>query len=287
MQVFKVSSKMKIAVLSGKGGAGKTFVSTNLAAVANQSVYVDCDVEEPNGRLFFKPEDVTKTNVYTYLPVFDEKKCTGCRKCVDFCKFNALVFIKDKPLLFPEVCHSCGGCSLVCKENAIEEKEKAIGIIEQGYHRHTKVITGVLNLGEASGVAVIAQALKSVENASELIIIDCPPGSACSVIESIEGADYCIFVVEPTAFGFHNFCMVYELVTLLQKPCGIIINKMDSTYQPLENFCVQHNVPILLRIPFSQKLAQMCSEGKLASEEDEKTAQMFRHLLEEIGGAPA
>lgn len=277
---------MKIAVLSGKGGAGKTFVSTNLAAVANQAVYVDCDVEEPNGRLFFKPEDITTNNVYISLPIFDEEKCTGCRKCVDFCKFNALVFIKNKPLLFPEVCHSCGGCSLVCKENAIEEKQKSIGIIEQGHHNHTKVVTGVLNLGEASGVAVIQQALKTVEKSSELVIIDCPPGSACSVIESVEDADYCILVVEPTAFGLHNFRMVYELVTLLQKPCGIVINKMDSTYEPLEEFCIQNKIPILLRIPFSKQMAQMCSEGKLVSEEDEKTAQMFRNLLEMIGGAP-
>ncbi len=285
MQVFKVFSKMKIAVLSGKGGAGKTFISANLAAVADQAVYVDCDVEEPNGRLFFKPEDVTVNNVYTNLPIFDEKKCTGCRKCVDFCKFNALVFVKNKPIVFPEVCHSCGGCALVCKENAVREEQKAIGVIEQGHHNNTKVITGVLNLGEASGVPVIHQALKTVEKKQELIVIDCPPGSACSVMESVEGADYCILVVEPTAFGFHNFRMVYELITLLQKPCGIVINKMDSPYEPLEKFCIQNEIPILLRIPFSKKMAQICSEGKLVSEEDKETAQMFRNLLEMTGGA--
>lgn len=276
---------MKIAVLSGKGGAGKTFISANLAAVAKQAIYVDCDVEEPNGRLFFKPTDITSQNVYTTLPVFDEATCIGCRKCVDFCRFHALVFIKNKPLIFPEVCHSCGGCELVCPKNAVKEKQKAVGVIEQGHHLDTKIITGILNLGEASGIPIIQQELEIVKDTNNTTIIDCPPGSACSVMESIREVDYCLLVVEPTAFGFHNFRMVYELTTLLQKPCGIIINKMDCPYKPLEDFCIQNNIPILLKIPFSEKMAQLCSEGKLASENDEEIAQMFRDLLKTVGGS--
>ena len=104
---------MKIAVLSGKGGAGKTFVAVNLAAVAKRAVYIDCDVEEPNGRLFLKPEGVEQQTVSTLIPQFDGEICTGCRECVKFCRFNALVFIKGKPMVFPEVCHACGGCSPV------------------------------------------------------------------------------------------------------------------------------------------------------------------------------
>jgi MinD superfamily P-loop ATPase containing an inserted ferredoxin domain len=115
---------MKIAVLSGKGGTGKTFVSVNLAAAAKKATYIDCDVEEPNGHLFLNPEKLKKQSVTIRIPTFDAEKCTGCRKCIDFCRFNALVYVNDKPMVFSEVCHSCGGCSLVCSENAVIESEK-------------------------------------------------------------------------------------------------------------------------------------------------------------------
>ena len=96
-------------MLSGKGGTGKTLVSVNLAAVTKTSTYIDCDVEEPNGYLFFKPENIQEEEVSIRIPKVDEKLCSGCRKCVDFCKFNALAYIKDKLIVFEAVCHSYGG----------------------------------------------------------------------------------------------------------------------------------------------------------------------------------
>ena len=110
---------MKIACLSGKGGAGKTLVAVNLIAAAAEGTYIDCDVEEPNGRLFLKPEKTQTEIVSTLLPEFDAEKCTGCKQCVEFCRFHALMYIKEKPMVFSEVCHSCGGCMLVCPERAI------------------------------------------------------------------------------------------------------------------------------------------------------------------------
>ena len=159
---------MKIAVLSGKGGAGKTFVAVNLAAAAVKATYIDCDVEEPNGRLFWKPEEVHSTPVCTLLPDFDAEKCTGCRKCVDFCRFHALLYIKGKPMLFPEVCHSCGGCMLVCPEGAIHEAPKQIGVLEEGRHGDVKVVTGVLNPGEASGTPLIRDNVVAVRRYEKL-----------------------------------------------------------------------------------------------------------------------
>jgi MinD superfamily P-loop ATPase len=100
---------MKIAVLSGKGGTGKTLVSVSLAAVAKKSTYIDCDVEEPNGHLFFKPDAVSIEKVSVKVPVVDEKLCQGCRTCVEFCKFNALAYIMGNLMIFNEICHSCGG----------------------------------------------------------------------------------------------------------------------------------------------------------------------------------
>ena len=276
---------MKIAVLSGKGGAGKTFVSVNLAAAADRATYVDCDVEEPNGRLFLKPEGVTSRPVEVQLPSFDPARCTGCRKCVDFCRFNALFYVGGTPMVFPEVCHSCGGCQLVCPEHAVSEAGSEVGRLEEGTHRNIHVITGILNLGEASGVPVIQEALKTgLADNAPVTVLDCPPGSACSVMETITAADCCILVAEPTAFGFHNFRMVHQLTRLMGKPCGVVVNKQDTPYEPLERFCTETNTPILLRIPFRESTARLCADGKVALEEDEEIAAMFRGLLAQIGG---
>lgn len=274
---------MKIAVLSGKGGAGKTLIAVNLAAAAGKGSYVDCDVEEPNGRLFLNPQEIQKKTVSTLLPSFDPEKCTGCRKCVDFCRFNALIYIKEKPLVFAEVCHSCGGCAMICPEKAIREEKRPVGQIEIGTHGKLRVVTGILNPGEASGVPVIKAVQKEVSE--NPVILDCPPGSACSVMESVSDADYCILVAEPTAFGFHNFCMVHELAVLLGKNCGVVINKMDMPYEPLEQYCIAHNLPILARIPYNEKIARLAGRGEIICEQDKKMKKMFREILGKIGGA--
>lgn len=275
---------MRVAVLSGKGGAGKTFVTVNLAAAAKNAVYIDCDVEEPNGRLFLKPENVKTHTVSTKHPEFDPQKCTGCRKCVDFCRFNALAFIKNKPRLFSEVCHSCGGCELVCPKGAVHEQEHPVGVVEQGTHGALQVVTGVLNLGEASGIPVISDALASGFKLAQNVFIDCPPGSACPVMESVGKADFCVLVAEPTAFGFHNFKMVHELVSLMQKPCAVVVNKMEKPYEPLEIYCTAKNLPIFARIPYSAKTAQMGAEGQIAVEQSTEARELFEGILKKIGG---
>lgn len=276
---------MKLAVLSGKGGAGKTMLSVNLAASAGNALYIDCDVEEPNGRLFLKPEQVQKTPVTVRIPQFHPEQCTGCRECVDFCRFNALVYIKKNVLLFPEVCHSCGGCALVCDHDAVTETQRTVGHIERGIHGTTQVVTGILNLGESSGVPVIAQALRAAEGVEGLTVIDCPPGSACPVMESVRKADYCLLVAEPTAFGFHNFQMVHELVQLMGRPCGVVINKMTEPYEPLEQYCQERKLPVLARIGYSDAAAQIGAAGGLLCEQDPQAAAFFREILQKIGGA--
>lgn len=275
---------MKIAILSGKGGAGKTFVSVNLAFAGRRHFgnvsYIDCDVEEPNAHLFFSaPVSETET-VFASVPSFDREKCTGCRKCVDFCKFNALVFIKKSPVLFSEMCHGCGACEFLCPSSAIGEQKRPIGIIETRKFQNITLYSGILNTGEANGIKIIQSSLKKTD--SPLTVIDCPPGSACSVTESIQDADFCVLIAEPTSFGFHNFQMIYELTSLLNKKSAVLINKEEEKYAPLYNFCEKKQLPVIGAIPFDKKLAKSIADGTIISMQDKNVLGTFDKIFTNI-----
>lgn len=273
---------MKIAVLSGKGGTGKTFLSVNLAAAANKSMYIDCDIEEPNGHLFFKPTNIAKREVSVKIPKVDKDKCIGCRNCVDFCKFNALAFIKSKPMVFEEVCHSCGGCMLFCTSGALSEIDRNIGYIHEGFSDGVKISSGILNIGEASGVPIIEELLDEVDKSDDLVIIDCPPGSNCTVMESIKYADYALIVAEPTIFGLHNLKMIYELLNLFNIPFGIVINKYTDRNNPIIEFAKDNNIKIIYEIPFDKNIGKINSNGKIISRVDENYNNIFLEILNKV-----
>lgn len=267
-------------MLSGKGGAGKTLVSVNLAAAAGEAVYVDCDVEEPNGHLFFKPEDIESEDVAVTIPVVDASRCKGCRKCVELCKFNALAYINGTLKVFQEVCHSCGGCILFCPEEALSEQAKTIGQVQRGRSQNVSVYTGILNPGEASGIPIIKKLLAGI--GESLTIIDCPPGSACIVMETIRDADYCILVAEPTVFGVHNLSMVHELVRLFAKPHGAVLNKCLEDENPARRYCQENGVEILAEIPYDTELGLLNSNAIIAGRERENYRELFADLLHKV-----
>lgn len=271
---------MRIAVLSGKGGTGKTLVSVNMAAAAKTSNYIDCDIEEPNGHLFFKPEGIKEKEIAIKIPSVNEQLCNGCRICVDFCKFNALAYINGTLKIFDEVCHSCGGCALFCPEKALSEKDKVIGKVQKGISDNATVNTGILNIGEASGIPIIKKLLAEASSGKDITFIDCPPGSACIVMESIKDADYCILVAEPTLFGVHNLNMVYELVKLFDKPYGVVLNKCLEGENPAEKFCLEKGIKILGKITFDNDLGTLNSNAQIAVRENEKYKTLFSSLLQ-------
>ncbi len=272
-----------VAVLSGKGGTGKTLLSVNLARVSGECRYLDCDVEEPNGYLFFKPEGIVAEEVTVEIPEVLEDACRGCRKCVDFCRFNAMAFIKGKPYVFPEVCHSCGGCMLLCPEKALLPKAKVIGKIEEGKSRKVTVVTGTLHIGEASGMPVIKKMTgKYLPDQPGITYIDCPPGSACTVMESIRKADFCILAAEPTLFGTHNLKMVYDLTRFFKKRSGVVLNKCIGGENPSEDFCREKKIPILGCIPFDKNIGTMTSDAKIAADESLEYADLFKGILENL-----
>ncbi len=276
---------MTLAVLSGKGGTGKTLLSVNLAALRSDTLYVDCDVEAPNGRLFLKPTGITVSHVQVKMPTINPEACIGCRSCVAFCQFNALAYVGKKVKVFEDICHSCGGCSLVCPTKAITEYERTIGTLEAGISEDIFVMTGSMNIGEASGVPIIESLIKEASRHQGPVVVDCPPGSACVVMESIKGADHCLLVAEPTIFGRHNVSMVHELVKKMGKSSSLVINKSYGDDTLLTDYCTENQIPIVGRIPYDEELAFMGSKGEVAVRKDARFKKLFEQIhqnLEEV-----
>jgi len=202
---------------------------------------------------------------------------------VDFCAFRALAFIHKKPLLFNEVCHSCGGCKVLCPANAIEEIGETIGEISIGHHNDVMVLSGMMKTGKSSGTPIIKRLQELLdEYDNEIKIIDCPPGAACIVMESIVNADFCLLVAEPTLFGMDNLAMVYELVQKFHKPFGVVLNKCTEGANPSEDFCKEHQIPILGRIPFDKELGSIASQGGIVAEELPRYEALFANILAQI-----
>lgn len=250
---------MNIAVLSGKGGTGKTTVSTNLA-LSLEANYIDCDVEEPNGFIFINPEITLVKDVKVEVPDINKDKCTLCGDCAKVCRFNALAKGKDRIILFEKLCHSCGACSLACKYEAIKYRKRAIGIIEEGKKDKILVKRGILNIGEPMAVPVLKELLSNLPK-GQLNILDSSPGTSCNVVTTLEYADRAILVTEPTAFGLHDLKMAVKLVKQLNIPFGVIINKYDKT-QYLKEYMDRENIEVLGKIPFKRDIAEKYSTGK-------------------------
>ncbi len=271
---------MNIAVLSGKGGTGKTTVATNLA-LALKANYVDCDVEEPNGFLFLKPKVDTEEKVMVEYPIIDDDKCTNCGACVNVCNFNALAKIKDDIMLFQKLCHGCGACEIACNYNAITYDKREIGKIQKGKVRDINCSRGILNISEPMAVPVIRELLNSLLEGINLI--DCPPGTSCNVVNSLKYANGAILVTEPSEFGLHDLKMAVELVRMYNIPFGIIINKDDEKDNIVKAYCRKEKIPLIGTIPYSRNTAVLYSKGEILYD-DLYHKKVFDKLSKEVKG---
>ena len=278
---------MTISVASGKGGTGKTTVATNLARTLYEAgvsvTFLDCDAEEPNAHIFLNPQLYQVDPVISKLPVVDQDKCVGCKKCVQFCVYNALALVGKRILVFPELCHACGGCSLVCPTGAISEVDREIGVVEMGYAYEMPVLDGLLKVGEAIAPPIIkAVKRKGREFESDVTIIDAPPGTACPMVEAVKGSDYCILVTEPTPFGLNDLKIAVEVVRQLGIPHGVVINRSDVGDRKAEEFCQEEKIPILMRIPMDRRIAEAYSEGAMMLDVDESWREKFLEMFERV-----
>ena len=258
---------MRIAIASGKGGTGKTTVSTNLAVAAARRglrvAYVDCDVEEPNGQLFLKPQIKSSRAVGRLYPRVDEIRCTHCGLCGEICQFSAIVCVGQKVLVYPELCHSCGGCTLVCRSGAITEAVASMGEVSAGKAGNLRFLAGTLRVGEAMSTPLIRQVKGEIRN-EDVAILDCPPGTSCPVIESVRGADLVLLVTEPTPFGLNDLRLAVDMVHTLRLPLAVLVNRAGTGDCKTYEFCQTRGIPIWATISDDRRVAEAYSRGELA-----------------------
>ncbi|MCG6200511.1 P-loop NTPase [Psychromonas antarctica] len=254
---------MKIAVASGKGGTGKTTLSIALTqAISGKVTLLDCDVEEPNCHLFFPVELDETLPVTVLIPVVDEDLCNSCGKCAEMCQFNAIICMDiDPAMVFPALCHSCGGCALVCETGAISEEECVIGCIEKRTIAQDKtLISGRLNIGYSLAPTVI-RAVNREQSDNQITIIDAPPGTACPFVATVSESDFTILVTEPTKFGLHDLSLAVATLREMKRHFGVVINRSEQAENMVTDYCQQENIPVLLQIPASRKIAESYSRG--------------------------
>ncbi|HUL38445.1 MAG TPA: ATP-binding protein [Thermodesulfobacteriota bacterium] len=274
---------MIISIASGKGGTGKTTVAVNLALSLPKGTaqLIDCDVEEPNSHLFLSPTIHQVSSVGIPVPRIDESKCTYCGKCAKVCEYHAIAVILKNVLVFDELCHGCGACSYLCPEKAIFEVEREIGIVQEGNANGMSFINGVLNIGEPMASPLIRKAKEKIQK-DRIVILDAPPGTACPVIETVKGSDFCLLVTEPTPFGLNDLELAVGMLEKLEIPKGVVVNKADIGDRGVWNYCKSRNIPILMEIPMDRQIAESYSKGIPIVIENPSYIQKFEYLFEKI-----
>lgn len=271
-----------MAVASGKGGTGKTSVACALALALDRPLtFLDCDVEGANAHLFLRPEIRSREEVLVPYPNIDHSKCDVCGRCVEECHFGAMVRLGKKVKVMQNLCHGCGVCRLVCPRKAISMSGRPVGTVHQGTAGLMRFFCGELRTGEALSVPII----KSIKRENDdTVIIDCPPGTSCPAVESVEGSDFALLVTEPTPFGVHDLRGMIAVCRRLEVPCGVVINRSFGEDQDVESLCTTEGVPILLRIPFDRKVAEVYAKGGTLLEAMPDLVEPLRDMYLEIRG---
>ena len=277
---------LKIAISSGKGGTGKTFISTNIARILEESGqtirYLDCDVEEPNGHLFLKPGIEKKEDVFLLSPVgVDEEKCIACGKCAEACHYNAIAVIKEKVLFFQNLCHICGACTIVCPTDAVIEKERKIGQIKHGHSGNIDFHYALLETAEGG---MSPRLIKKVKKhiGEGINILDSSPGTACPVVETVKDADLCVLVTDPTPFGIHDLKLAVSMCREMEQEPVVVVNRAEYLNDDLKIYCKEASLEIIAEIPDERRIAECYSVGDLAVEKLPEYKDLFQNLAQKM-----
>lgn len=276
---------MIYAIASGKGGTGKTTLSASLAALWDTPVTaVDLDVEEPNLHLFLNPKIESEEKAYIEVPVVDESLCTLCRQCADICQFKAISIMAETLLVFPEMCHGCGGCLAVCEPMALTPGRRELGDVCMGTADDAEFMMGRLRIGEAMSPPLMRQVKGrlSAAGADNDVIIDAPPGVSCPAVSAVMDADCIVLVTEPTPFGFHDFKLAHEAFSPFGIPMGAVINRAGIGNRAVYDYCADKNIPIWAEIPYDRAIAEAYANGRIIGEAVPDLHPVFDSLRESM-----
>ncbi len=279
----------EIVVISGKGGTGKTSITASFSFLGGEDVVTaDCDVDAADMHLLMKPDFDFEEDFFSgKTAVIDQEKCTGCMKCIDICRFNAIEVQGSIPVVSEISCEGCGYCYAVCPSEAVDMKEQNVGrfyissIKTGGKMVHARLKAGAENSGKL--VAKVKNEARRIaeETGKNIVIADGSPGIGCPVVSSLSGADFVVFVTEPTVSGLHDLKRVYSLVKKFNIRSGCIINKCDlntGTSDEIKSFLRKENIAEISEIPYDKSFTMAMTEGKTIAEYGEST---LKNIIQE------
>ncbi|MDC7221213.1 MAG: ATP-binding protein [Spirochaetales bacterium] len=265
----------EFVVVSGKGGTGKTSVTASLVPYFQNTVVADCDVDAPDLDILLKPEIVSREDISaTNKALFDPDKCTGCGKCLDYCRFDAIRMVDGKATL-PQKgkCEGCQVCVHICEYGAVTLVPADTGELFEsktayGPMVHSRLIPGEEVSGRLVAMTRTRAKERAVAEGCESVLIDGPPGVACNVISSLTGADLALIVTEPTLSGFHDMKRVWETACKIRVKTAILINKSglsEEVEQAIRDFALENEIPLLGEIPLSDEVRRAVNRCEIPS----------------------
>lgn len=275
----------EIVVISGKGGTGKTTVTSSLIPYFKNSVIGDCDVDAPNLQILFNPENTQKEDFFGMKKaVLNKELCIQCGKCYELCKFGAVENIKK--------CESCGLCEYICPVGAIKMADNKAGEIFESDTKYGKIIHACLFPGEENSGKLVAEVRKKAkktakEQNKEYIILDGAPGVACNVISSLTGVKKAVVVTEPTLSGLHDLERVLNLIERFRIKPYFVINKFDLSNEisdKIEKFLNEKGLEVSVKIPFDKKIVEAVIKKEIPSVREKELFDKigFKKLAEEL-----
>ncbi len=262
---------MEVAILSGKGGTGKTCLSAALATIKNEMVIADCDVDAANLHLILQPENYFEEKFISGQKAhIDYSTCTNCGLCIDYCRFDAITYTKGQVTISETSCDGCQLCERICNSQSItmipsDKSRWYIGNYRNGKIVYARLAPGEENSGKLVNV-VREQARQTAKGTGfESIIVDGPPGTGCPVISAMTGVNKVIIVTEPSNSGFHDMKRVLELVENFKIKSYVLINKYDLNEEltkGIETWCDEQNITLVGKLPFYAPMVHAMLKGE-------------------------